>query len=76
MAAPRLLCGHGRPRPQCPLGAALAGRTGQYRYGYGATPSAPSRYREGKGATHCASAPLQSHWSANDSDLLPNKGMS
>jgi hypothetical protein len=27
-------------------------------------------------AAHCASGPCQSHWSANDSDLLPNKGTS
>jgi len=41
-----------------------------------ATAPAPSQYREGEGAAHCTSAPRQSHWSANDSDLLPNKGMS
>jgi hypothetical protein len=31
---------------------------------------------EGEGAAHCTSAPRQSHWTANDSDLLPNEGMS
>jgi len=58
------------------LGAAVPAGRGQRRYGYGATAPAPSQYREGEGAAHCTIAPRQSHWSANDSDLLPNKGMS